>query len=323
MNHEARSPVAPVISRLSERNHAMFARRSDMEERATDAELAQVSSSASFDAETERPPPDRVPPPSADLVHTVTNHIIPRLLLAHHMEARGVDRVAEARKPPTDDEVAILVEIAVAQDLQGGMKQVEARLREGLSLESILLDWIAGAARLLGDQWLADERSFADVTLGLGSLHRLLAMLRHRFKPPLRHRGLVVLVTAPGEQHTLAIHVLGDLLQHAGWEAVVRPNLAEDELVAMVSCEPVVMVGISVSSEAFLAPVSRIVNQVLETSLNRALAVMLGGAMDMSSFAEEVGAMYCTSARGALGWLDRHAKVSFERGLNLVTQRSS
>jgi methanogenic corrinoid protein MtbC1 len=215
------------------------------------------------------------------------------------------------------------VEIAVAQDLQGGMKQVEARLREGLSLESILLDWIAAAARLLGDQWLADERSFAEVTLGLGSLHRLLAMLRHRFKPPLRHRGLVVLVTAPGEQHTLAIHVLGDLLQHAGWEAVVRPNLAEDELVAMVSCEPVVMVGISISSEDFLRPVDRIVARVRESSLNRAVAVMLGGAIDLSSFSADLGAVFCPTARVALAWLDRHARISFEPGPQLVDQRSS
>lgn len=310
MSGETRSSVDPMISRVMDRERAILARPVPMDERATDAELEQDSGGNLLEDE---PSADRVharQSRSDDLVDTVTNHIIPRLLLAHRMDARELDRVPDTRRPPTVEEIAALAEVAVDQDLQAAMKLVEVRLHEGLSLETLLLDWIAAAARLLGDQWLSDDKSFAQVTLGLGTLHRMLATLRHRLRPAVQHRGLVVLVTAPGEQHTLAIHVLGDLLQHAGWEAVVKPNLPVDELVAMVSCEPVVMVGISVSSDDFLAPVERIIARVRQSSLNRDLAVMLGGSIDMSSHADEMGAIFCPSARIALAWLGRHARVS-------------
>lgn len=273
------------------------------------AELKNEAGEASMSApEAERSALDRMR--SSDLVETVANHIVPRLLLAHRMDARDAEPLIEARKPPSAEDVASLAALAVAQDVAGAMRQAEVRLRAGTPLESLLLDWIAAAARLLGDQWLSDERSFSEVTLGLGTLHRMLATLRHRLGPPLSHRGVVVLLTAPGEQHTLAIHVLGDLLQHVGWEAIVKPNLGEDELLTIVATEPVTMVGISVSSADLVEPLDRLVARAREVSLNRELAVMLGGAVDLSSHAEGIGAVFCPSARTALSWLERRARIS-------------
>ncbi len=299
-------PSVPINLRRSGRNRAIVPRRANMNDRAElKQEVGEVGMNVS---EAERAPPE--PVRSADLVETVANHIVPRLLLAHRMDARGLERGADARRLPTPEEVSSLVELAVAQDVQLGVKQAELRLREGLSLESILLDWIAAGARMLGDQWLSDERSFAEVTLGLGTLHRMLATLRHRLRSPLGHRGSVVLLTAPGEQHTLAIHVLGDLLQHVGWDTVVQPNLAEAELLAMVATEPVVMVGISVSTLELVGPLEGMVARVREASLNRDVAVMLGGAVGLSSHAESIGALHCSSARNALTWLERRARIS-------------
>lgn len=273
------------------------------------AELKNEASEASMSApEAERPMLDRVR--SSDLVETVANHIVPRLLLAHRLDVRDAEPLAEARRPPSAEDIESLVVLAVAQDVPAAMQQAEVRLRSGITLESLLLDWIAAAARRLGDQWLSDERSFSEVTLGLGTLHRMLATLRHRLGPPLSHRGVVVLATVPGEQHTLAIHVLGDLLQHVGWEAVVRPSMSEDELLTLVATEPVTMVGLSVSSESLVDPLGRLVARVREVSLNRELAVMLGGAVDLSSDAERIGAVFCPTARTALSWLERRARLS-------------
>ncbi|MEX1366984.1 MAG: cobalamin-dependent protein [Nannocystaceae bacterium] len=249
------------------------------------------------------------------LVDAVTNHIIPRLLLAHRMEAPKPVSSKGTRGPPTTAEVAQLVEAAAAQDYQGGIDQVDARLREGLAIESVLLDWISAAARLLGEQWMSDDRTFAEVTLGMGTLHRILAALRHRLSPPLSHRGLVVLTAAPGEQHTLAIHVLGDLLKLAGWETVVEPSPAEEELIAMVSCESVTMVGVSVSSLDLIGGVRRLATRLRKVSANPDLAIMLGGAVDLSEEAKDMGAIFCPSAQLALSWLENHAQRRFEQEL--------
>lgn len=247
--------------------------------------------------------------PPVDLVDTITHQVIPRLLLAHRMDVSDIDRIDDARRPPTHQEVLRLVDTAVAQDVQSCLGQAEAMLRDGISLESLLLDWISAAACKLGDGWLEDERSFADVTLGLGTLHRMLATLRHRLTPPIGNRGLVVLTVPPGEQHILAIHVLGDLLRNAGWEAVVEPTMTEDELVTIVSTESVAMVGISMSSHSLIEPTRRLVTRIREASLNRDLAVMLGGPVDLSEAAKSMGAVACGSAREALSWLGQHGRV--------------
>ena len=42
--------------------------------------------------------------------------------------------------------------------------------RQGLSLEVVMLDLVAPAARLLGEQWKEDLRGFTEVSAGLGML---------------------------------------------------------------------------------------------------------------------------------------------------------
>lgn len=308
MSGGARSSIVNEALRSSERNRAMLAHGARMDDRAELVE-AKPDADASYGApESEQSVSERVL--STDLVDTVTNHIIPRLLLASLGDARGNDRVADARRLPTPEEIATLAELAVAQDVRGAMAQVEAKLQEGLSLDSVLLDLISPAGSLLGEQWLSDDKSFTQVTLGVGTLHRMLANLRQRFRSAPSHRGLVVLATPPGEQHTLAIHVLGDLMLNAGWDAVVEPNIAADDLVAMVASEPVVMVGISVSCSELVEPIAPMVARVRDSSLNRKLLVMLGGAVDLASPAESVGAVHCPNARIALALLEHEGGIS-------------
>ncbi|MBL8944785.1 MAG: cobalamin-dependent protein [Myxococcales bacterium] len=244
------------------------------------------------------------------LARMVANDIIPRLLLAHKLDECGTEPAAAPAEPPTQEAIARLVDVAVAMDTAAAVEVVEARLLGGESYDAALLDFVGGAARMLGDQWLEDQRTFAEVTIGLATLHRVVSVLRYRLKPRVSSRGLVVLLAAPGEQHTLAIHVLGDLLAHAGWDADVRPVFDEAELIATVASEVVVMVGISVSSDSTVEPLARIVTRVRAASLNRDVTVMLGGGVDLGGYAREVGAHYCSDAREALDWLDRHASVA-------------
>jgi methanogenic corrinoid protein MtbC1 len=244
------------------------------------------------------------------LAGMVTNHIIPRLILAHSLEVAEFDLPTVTQAPPTPREVEEFAELAVAMETMQALEQVESRLRAGAAYEGVLLDLVGGAAHMLGEQWTSDHRTFAEVTIGLATLHRVVAMLRHRLKPPVSARGVVILLAAPGEQHTLAIHVLGDLLIHAGWDADVWPVFHEAELVATVATEPIVMVGISVNSAEFVAPLAPLIARLRAASLNRDLTVMLGGAVDLSSYATDIGAVFCADARRALSWLDCYGRVA-------------
>ena len=62
---------------------------------------------------------------------------------------------------------------------------VEALRAQGVSLESLYLDLLAGAARRLGEWWASDLCDFADVTVGVGRLQQILRELSPEFRAEL------------------------------------------------------------------------------------------------------------------------------------------
>jgi methanogenic corrinoid protein MtbC1 len=231
-------------------------------------------------------------------------------MMAHRTDPLSTGRCAETRLPPTADEVFEFARIAACHDLTGALGSVEVLCRQGLSLEQILLDLVAPAARLLGEQWQDDLRSFTEVSAGLGTLQQVVHILGPSFAPALPHRGLVVLVAAPGEQHTLGLYLVGEFLRRAGWGVQIIPTMTEPEILKLVSSERVEMLGISVSNEDLLGPLASLISAVRESSRNASLTVMLGGSLDLGDFAARNGATLCASdPREAVRCLERHASL--------------
>jgi methanogenic corrinoid protein MtbC1 len=233
----------------------------------------------------------------SDLLATLQTEIIPRLLLAHRTNLLSSGLCAEFRPPPSPEEVFEFARIAACHDLNGALRFVESRCSEGLSLESILLDLVAPAARLLGEQWQADLRSFTEVCAGLGTIQQVVHVLGPSFAPALPHRGLVVLVAAPGEQHTLGLYLVGEFLRRAGWGVQVSPTMSEPELVDLVASEQVEMIGITVSNDHLLEPLASLIESVRSASRNPGLTVMLGGStsIDLGAYAARHGAFGCAA----------------------------
>lgn len=250
--------------------------------------------------------------PRTDLLATIEQQIIPRLVLAHTPDPAAKAECPDARLPPTTEEVAQFAELATAQDLPTLLAFIEHMCREGLTLDSVLLDLVAPAARLLGSQWEDDRRNFTEVTAGLGAIQQAVQVLGPSSAPTLAHRGLVVLVAAPNEQHTLGIYLVGEFLRRGGWGVHLDPNMSKDELVALVSSERVEMVGISVSNPELLRSLSSLIAAVKTASCNPELAVLLGGSATLKDFAEKNGAHVCSSQdpRDAVLWLEQHVKSS-------------
>lgn len=116
----------------------------------------------------------RADEPSPDLVAATCEEILPRITLAH---AASAPVAADARMPPTEEEVAQLAELVVEHDLEGAVALVTSMVGQGLSLDSVLLLLVAPAARLLGDGWNAEHRPFTDVMGGLEILQEVAAIL--------------------------------------------------------------------------------------------------------------------------------------------------
>lgn len=248
---------------------------------------------------------------TSDLLATIQSEIIPRLAFAHRTDPLSPALCTESRLPPTDNELAEFARLATCHDLTGAMAFVEARAREGLSLEVILLDLVGATARLLGEQWLSDLRSFTEVGAGLGTLQQVVHILGPSFAPTLPHRGLVVLVAAPGEQHTLGLYMVGEFIRRAGWGVQVAPNISTADLVGLVASERVEMLGFSVSTDELLRPLAGLIELVQGASCNPDLTIMLGGPLELTDYAASCGASLCTSdPRDAVRWLERHASLT-------------
>ena len=240
-----------------------------------------------------------------ELMSTIEAQIIPRLMLAHRTGDEPLNGTAPAndtRLPPTRTEIARCADLAVQQDTTALKGLFATLMDEGLTQESLLLHLIAPAAKLLGDQWLDDARSFVDVTVGLGTLQRSVTLLCRQSERP-THRGLVVLLAVPGEQHTLGVHLVAEQLRREGWGAQVESGLDASALADLVASEHVEMVGLSVNHAELIATLPSLLETVREASLNRDLRVIVGGCEELADHAEALNVTFCRSAEDALAQL--------------------
>ncbi len=255
--------------------------------------------------------PDGAPPaPEAryELLATIHEKIIPQLVMAHVGEQVASEpECPDLRPPPTPEEVAAFAALAVREDVTGALGFVETLASQGVSLEAVLLHLIAPAARLLGDDWNDDLRTFSEVTVGLGTLQQVVHVLGPSFASDSGHRGFVVLVAAPMEQHTLGIYLLAEFMRRSGWGVHCEPNMSEGALLDLVRSQRVEMVGISVSNGDLLKPVARLVGSLKDASRNPDLTVMVGGSLHLRDEAESMGALFCSDPRDAVRWLDQRA----------------
>lgn len=250
---------------------------------------------------------------SDDLLAAVHEQIIPRLMIAHTMNPLPEGACADARLPPTPDEIREFATIAVAEDLPAALSMIQTMCAAGLSLEAVLLDLVGPTARALGDDWLADTRTFTEVTVGLGTLQQVVHTLGPSFAPPRDHRGFVVLAAVQPEQHTLGIYLLGEFLRREGWGVNVAPTMPDAELLELVSTQHVEMVGLSVGNTALLAPLAILMRKVKKTSTNRNIGILLGGPLELDAYSKMHGVSCCSDPLDAVRWLENHAS-SVTRG---------
>lgn len=248
----------------------------------------------------------------AVLLDTIEDQIIPKLLLAHRSALISGALPADTFEI-SEEEIERFAELSAGQDMAGLLGRLEGLLREGLLIQNVLLDVIAPAAHLLGEQWLDDERSFSDVTVGLGMLQRLVAVIGQKVEAPVTKKGLVVLSAAPGEQHTLSIHVLAELLRAQGWAVQVEPAADEMALLELLGRERVCAIGFTVSNDSLVGHLGPLLERI--QALQPSAQLLLGGAAaGLSEVAERFGALHCRSGRDALDWLRSDRDSSLPNG---------
>jgi MerR family transcriptional regulator, light-induced transcriptional regulator len=214
----------------------------------------------------------------AALVHTIEGEIIPRLLLAHGAGATG----CRAPEPghATHQDIEALAAMALETDAGEISASLAARRHAGVPLETIYLDIVAPAARLLGAWWDDDRCSFTDVTLGLCRLQqavRELAEERISRSGPQDAAPRALFSPAPGEQHVLGLAMIEELFRKSGWRTDCAPLAAPKDVVRRVGESWHDLVGFTISTPDRCEALRRLVSDVRAASLNPKLCIMAGG----------------------------------------------
>ncbi len=220
----------------------------------------------------------------ADVITRALNsNIIPRLIQAHpglHAPQRQVQPDLDALPPDIADPTAFAT-LLLDPDPTPAERHVAALRRRGLPVDSLYLDVIAPAARLLGEWWEADKCSFTDVTLATGRLQQMLREngLSSDTRPlPASEGRRVLLVPAPGEQHSLGLLMVAEFFRQAGWDVHGGPMEASADPVRAVARFSFDAIGFSLAAGLHIEELRRTLVAVPQASRNPRICIMVGGA---------------------------------------------
>jgi methanogenic corrinoid protein MtbC1 len=102
----------------------------------------------------------------------------------------------------------------------------------------------------------------------------------------------VLLMPAPGEQHTFGLTIVADFFRRAGWQVVGGVGDSSLDPVALVRVEWFDVLGISCGAHGRLDWLKTGIGAVRQASRNKAIGVMVGGPIftETPSLAADVGA---------------------------------
>lgn len=157
---------------------------------------------------------------------------------------------------------------------------INSLFRDGASANAVFTDVLSPSARLLGALWQRDKCSFADVTLGLSAIHRVLYREADRLGREIdarSHDHAILITPLPGENHIFAASLLAEYFRAALW--MVRSGIGESKsaIVQIVRRQPFDVVGVTVSSVHKIPACKQLISEIREHSLNPNIKILTGG----------------------------------------------
>lgn len=215
------------------------------------------------------------------LNQVVTAEILPRLALVRRAAARQ-GQETDVVPATTFNDTGELVRRLLLRDASAGMTFIEELLLRGVTVEALYTGVLPEAARWLGLMWEEDRCDFAQVTIAVGRLQQASRLLARRFHAAAVSRAdahSLLLLPAPGEQHTFGLQLLAEFFQRAGWRVAGGPKSSGIDAAALVRRNWFDVAGFSIGSAQMLKGLADSIRQVRRASRNRYLGVMVGGPL--------------------------------------------
>lgn len=251
------------------------------------------------------------------LARIVEGEILPRLAMLHQPAGRADPTLRQPTSAEIDRFHAVLLSVETA-DHDGVVAELIA---SGMTLDTLLVDLMAPAARHLGALWDQDLCDFLAVTIGLGRLHTITHRLCAELEETSLHAGRsILLVPSPGETHLYALSIVASFFRKAGWDVMIVERALPDAPDCLREMR-FDAVGLSLSCDVCLTDLKATVEAMRRASRNPALAVVVGGPWVARNGAkpDEVNAdIFVTDGRSAPrvteAFLDARAKASAGEG---------
>lgn len=210
--------------------------------------------------------------------------VLPRLILAHRVaELPSFDCIGDI----ADAEVEAFTARALVDDAATLLNLVDLLLARGIAVDSVLVDLLAPAARLLGTWWEEDRCDFIEVTMGLWRLQEIVRELGSHAPPDTDRHGngqrRALFASMPGDQHTFGTIMVGEMFQRHGWETDVAIEADISELLDRVGSRHFDLVGLTLSCDCHTARIPSVILAIRSVSRNARVRVMVGGRV----FAED------------------------------------
>lgn len=218
------------------------------------------------------------------LFSTIEGEIIPRLMLAHGVEAR------ENKKPVSDpnelssQDHELFLNSLMHDSASATHQFVDALLQRGVSREILFLDLLAAAARGLGVLWEKDLCDFTDVTIGLCRLHEILR------KNSILDQGAIgtgdaagkpriLLATACGDQHVFGVVMVAEFFRQEGWRVSSEPGASADQLEEILRHQHFDILGLSAACSVIVDDIEHEVARYRACAKNKGMKILVGGRL--------------------------------------------
>src|SRR3954447_22041949 len=183
------------------------------------------------------------------LTQVVEAEILPRLAMIRGTSADPI--VNAAGIAATEDDTSQFVRLLLAAGNDKTDPFIAQLQSRGATALSLYLGLVTQAARVLGTLWDEDRCDFTQVTIALGRLQQIVRGLSPQFQASAISHAQpphILLVPAPGEQHTFGLLIVAEFFQRDGWTVAGGPATAPEEAFVIARDTWIDVVGFSVAS---------------------------------------------------------------------------
>jgi methanogenic corrinoid protein MtbC1 len=217
---------------------------------------------------------DKLPP---DAVAALAQEVVARLA------QRRPEGVASGLAAPGEQEIHALCMALVGPDPEAGARAVAEIRSAGVSVADVYLNYLSGAADLMGELWKSNSLSFVDVTIGTSRILGILRSLKSMMSVDDDEiHPVAVFAAVPGEQHIIGVTMAADLFRRDGWEIELRVGDSHDELVDFIGGAGFRIVGLSSHGRESIPALVRLISAIRVSSPAASIMVS-GNVVDQAS----------------------------------------